>query len=438
MKLNKHHIGALTAFIALTLAACGGGGTTSPVPSGTPPAPPPGPLTLISSTQNVQVPSTNGVTGVVSVPGGTGTINVAVTSTPPSGSVALQSAVRSAAVKTQAASSDSPLVYVAITASASATLNGVPGMTLNLPPTVPSGSVFEALWNGAQWITVGVAGTVSGSTVTLAGSTTAQTIAAGAPLYLVAYVGVTQAGVQSNVIVDGGFETEGATGFAGATNGWAACSYTHVNAESTSPPATPNPAITGKVTAVLVSATSPPFTVGATPRPTATPGATAPPSVAPAVNTGTYAALTYTGTGADTTYGRSLTGANGICQTFVVPASGVLSLAVREGGDESTGFGDQEAVIVTGPVSALAAAAPSPIPVFSELNATVPSQTASQAPYVKKGPFALTLPPPMGLGIPIGTTVTLFLGTYDNGPSNTFGEYMFVDDVSVMGFLPQH
>jgi hypothetical protein len=444
MKLKKRHLGALTALVALALAACGGGGTPGgfAVPNGTPPAAPAGTLALISSAQSVAVPSTNGASGVVTIPAGTGSVNVAVSSSPPAGSVALQSAVRSvvtASLKPQSTGPDTPLVYVAVTASATATISGVPGFTLTFS-SPPAGSVFEALWNGAQWITVGSAGTVSGSTVTLAGSSTTQTVTPGTPLYLVAYVGVTQAGVQSNVIVDGGFETEGAaSAFAGATTGWAACSYTHPNTEATSPPATPNPQITGKITAVLVSAISPAFTVGATPKPTATPVVTPAPTVTPAVNTGSYAALTYTGTGADTTYGRSTNGANGVCQTFVVPASGVLSLAVKEGGDESgITFGDQEATLFRGGLTALAGAAPSPIPVFAELNATVPTPTTSPAAYVKKGPFALTLAPPMGLGLPIGTTVTLFVGTYDNGSSNTFGEYMLVDDVSVLGYLPQH
>jgi hypothetical protein len=439
MKLNKQHLGALTALIALTLSACGGG-NTAPVPQGTPPAPPPGPLALLATTQNVQIPSTNGATGVVSIPGGTGTVNVAITSTAPSGSVALQSLVRTASVKTEATSSDSPLVYVAITSSATSTLKGVPGMTLNLPSTAPAGSVFEALWNGAQWITVGTAGTVSGSTVTLAGSTTAQTVTPGAPLFLVAYVGVTQSGVQSNVIVDGGFEIEGAAhAFAGATNGWAACSYAHPNAASTAAAPTPVPAVTGTpITSVLVSSTSANFTVGATPKPTATPPVPTPaPTITPAIHGGSFAALTYTGTGADTSYGKSKTaGANGICQTFVVPVSGVLTLFANEGGDEEATDGDQEGTLFVGGLSALAAASPSPISVFSDLNATVPVVTPT-ATYVQKGPFALTLAPPMGLGIAAGTTVTLFLGTFDNDSSNTFGEYMFVDDVSLMGFLPQ-
>jgi hypothetical protein len=326
---------------------------------------------------------------------------------------------------------------------------GVPGFTLTLPSAPAAGTVFEALWNGAQWITVGKTGTISGNTVTLAGSSTAQTIVPGAPLFLVAYEGITLPGVQSNVIVDGGFETEGAAGaFAGATSGWAACSYAHVDpsGEAASPsPANPSPTptlvpaiATASITADLVSSTSKSFTVGATPKPgsTASPAPTPAPIVTPAIHGGSFAALTYTGTGADTSFLKSKTGANGLCQTFVVPVGATLTMFVNEGGDEDAGFGDQEATLFVGGLSALAAAAPAPISLFNELNATVPSATSSPAAYTQKGPFALTEAPPMGFGITPGTTVTLFVGTFDDGPSNKFGEYMFVDDVSVTGFLP--
>src|ERR1700722_17582904 len=198
---RNNSLAVLVALVALMLAACGGGGGgTTPVVSGTPPAPPPGNLALIASVQNVAVPPTNGTNGVVSVPGGTGTVNVAVSATAPAGTAALQSLVRSngQSAGTQAAGGDSPLVYVTISSSASATLNGVPGFALNLP-SAPTTSVFEALWNGAQWITVGKAGTVNGTTVTLAGTTTTQTVIPGAPLFVVAYEGVSLTGTQSNV-----------------------------------------------------------------------------------------------------------------------------------------------------------------------------------------------------------------------------------------------
>jgi hypothetical protein len=435
--IKQHTLGALTALVALMLAACGGGGGSSPVVFGTPPAPLPGSIALIASVQNVAVPPANGTSGVVTLPAGTGTVNVAVSATSPTGTSALQSVVRNAqSAQAESASTDSPLVYVSISTSSTATLNGVPGFTLTLAAT-PSASVFEALWNGAQWITVGKAGTVSGTTVTLAGSATAQTVTPGSPLFVVAYEGVSLAGVQSNVIVDGGFETEGAaSAFAGASAGWAKCSYAHVDAGSSASAPTPIPAIAAtSVTADLVSATTASFTVGATPKPAST--TTPAPVVAPASHSGSFAALTYTGTGAETSLARSTVGANGICQTFVVPVAGVLTMFVNEGGDESGNFGDQEATLFTGGLSALAAPSPAPIIVFDELNASVPSTTASPAPYVQRGPYALTLAPPMGLGIAPGTTATLFIGTFDDGPSNKFGEYMFVDDVSLMGFVPQ-
>jgi hypothetical protein len=200
--------------------------------------------------------------------------------------------------------------------------------------------------------------------------------------------------------------------------------------------ATPVPAVSpAAVTADLVSATSPTFGNGATPKPGST--STPAPTVTPSINGGSFAALTYTGTGANVPYGVAKTGANGICQTFVVPVSGVLSMFVNEGGDESANRGDQEATLFVGGLSALALPSPAPIPVFNDLNATVPTTSSPNGPYVKRGPYALTLASPMGLGIAPGTTVTLFIGTFDNGPSNVFGEYMFVDDVSLMGFLPQ-
>jgi len=439
--MKPNYLGSLAALIALALAACGGGGGSTPQqPFAAPSAPLPGSLALISSVQNVAVVSTNGASGVVAVPAGTGTVNVAVSGTSPMGTAALQSVARSAqSLHTASTGTDTALVYVSISTSSTATLNGVPGLTLTLP-AAPTTSVFEALWNGAQWITVGKAGTVNGSTVTLAGTSAAQTVTAGSPLFVVAYEGVSLAGVQSNVVVDGGFETEGAANAfasaASAASGWVKCSYAHVDAGSKAVSPTPVPAVVANnVTADLVSATTASFTVGATPKPGST--ATPAPVVAPATNGGSFAALTYTGTGADTSFAKSSTGANGLCQTFVVPVAGVLSMFVNEGGDESPNDGDQEATLFIGGLAALAASSPAPINVFNELNATVPVTGAAPSPYVERGPYALTEPSPMGLGIAPGTTVTLFVGTFDDGPSNKFGEYMFVDDVSLTGFVPQ-
>jgi hypothetical protein len=162
------------------------------------------------------------------------------------------------------------------------------------------------------------------------------------------------------------------------------------------------------------------------------------------------AALTYTGGQAVAAYygipspapsaliaAANLAGANGICQTFVVPVNAVLTLNVNEGGYEQAGDGDdQEATLFIGGISALSGS-PSPIPVFSELNAyykTSPAPNPSTSPnlstYQPRGPYTLST---INAALTPGTTVTLFLGTYDNEPSYTYGEFMLVDDVSVFG-----
>jgi len=177
----------------------------------------------------------------------------------------------------------------------------------------------------------------------------------------------------------------------------------------------------------LISASSAGFTVGyASPSPY--------PTVSPRPNTGdTYAALAYTGTGADTTFsGTSGKGANGICQTFTVPQNAVLTMNVNEGGYESSiAYGDQEAYLFMGGASALTAES-SPIQLFSELNTQSYSQTpADVGNWTERGPYTLT--GTNGLGLTAGQTVTLFIGTYDNGPSTHYGEYILIDDVSVLG-----
>jgi hypothetical protein len=231
----------------------------------------------------------------------------------------------------------------------------------------------------------------------------------------------TPAPTATNVLVDPGFETEGA---AMAFSAWTQCSYPHPVASGTAVPA-----LTTGITGALVSASSPTFTIGATPAPPATPLAV----VQPSAHGGTYAALTYTGTGADSTVFPPATvavksntagGANGICQTFVVPENAELSVYVNEGGDESTPYGDQEATLFAG--SNLTTA--TPITVFQELN-TQNSMTETNG-YVLRGPYAITAAP---YGLAPGTVATLFLGTFDTEPSNKYGEYMMVDDASVVG-----
>jgi hypothetical protein len=160
-------------------------------------------------------------------------------------------------------------------------------------------------------------------------------------------------------------------------------------------------------------------------------------TVQPSAHGGTYAALTYSGTGADsaifppaTTAVASNTngGANGICQSFTVPQNAVLNVYVNEGGYESGvpgKYGDQEATLFAGTNLGTA----TPITVFQDLNTSYPPSTATNG-YVLRGPYALTGAP---YNLVPGTTATLFLGTYDSEPSNKYGEFMEVDDASVVG-----
>jgi hypothetical protein len=194
--------------------------------------------------------------------------------------------------------------------------------------------------------------------------------------------------------------------------------------------------VTGTIAADFVSASSPPFTEGSYPGPTNTSTPTA--TVHPSVHGGSYAALAYTGTGANavifapnTAAVKSTAGENGICQTFTVPAAASLTLYVDEGGYESnsatTIYGDQEATLFAGPMSAMASA--SPIPLFSELN-TYEQNMSAETGYTEKGPYALTGAP---YNLAAGSTATLYIGTFDSDPSTKYGEWIEADDVSITG-----
>lgn len=224
----------------------------------------------------------------------------------------------------------------------------------------------------------------------------------------------TPAPTATNVIVDGGFETEGAAKM--TFSSWLPCSYLDGG----------TPALTSGITADVVSATDPSFTVDSSPVTT----------IATTPDTGTYAALTYTGTGANDVIFPPNTaavasngkgGANGICQTFVVPQNAMLTMNVNEGGYESKpSYGDQEADLFVGSNTS-----GTPIPLFDELvtQAGQASNTATDT-YTAKGPYALTGAP---YSLSAGQTVTLFIGTYDSEPDAKYGEYMLVDNVAVVG-----
>jgi hypothetical protein len=238
----------------------------------------------------------------------------------------------------------------------------------------------------------------------------------------------------NNALKDGDFES----GAFNATAGWTACSIAHPNVTSTAAPSpTPFAAIgtASTVGALYASTTTAPFQGNPTPAPSTT----------PAIFAGNFSALTYSGTLAQTVFEPAPgtktgpAGANGICQTVVIPAGASLSMFVNEGGSDSgLGFADQEADIIpaTGP------GAGTPIRLFLELNdsknagaaetgGTPAGQTATAGgTYLMKGPYALTAAP---YNIAAGTSAQLFIGSFDSEPSTSFGVYMFVDDVNLTG-----
>ena len=220
---------------------------------------------------------------------------------------------------------------------------------------------------------------------------------------------------------DTGFESG-----AFSSTAWTACSIPHaVPSPSPGSSATPFPVVpSASIGAAIVSPSSSPFQVAATPAAATT----------PTVNSGTFAALTYSGTGAQTTYTNmgaktGPAGANGVCQTFTVPTSGVLSMYVNEGGsDTGLQYADQEADIISSSGTSTN--------LFYELNdpnyAGTNGATAGGT-WVQKGPYNLTAAP---YNLTVGQSYTLFAGSFDSDPGAKYGVYMFVDDVTLTGTAP--
>ena len=142
--------------------------------------------------------------------------------------------------------------------------------------------------------------------------------------------------------------------------------------------------------------------------------------------------MTFSGTGAQTVYETNgskagLAGANGICQTFTVPTSAVLTMYVNEGGsDTGLKYADQEADLVSssGVTTNL----------FLELNdppnAGNSGYTDSGGTWEERGPFNLTAAP---YNFTPGQSLTLFIGAFDSDPSKYYGVYVFVGEATVTG-----
>jgi hypothetical protein len=183
-------------FVAALVTACGVAACSSGGTVGT--TLPPGPgggggtnissITLTGSTQSVPLPAFAGLSGTVSVPSGTGTAQLTVSTSPGGGAVGIQTGDKRPATAANAA-----LAYLTITATGGPlTISGIPGASITLA-SAPSGSVYEALGtlNGTYfyWHSVGSALSVTGAVVTVPTIPGSVTIAAGQSLYIAIYKG---------------------------------------------------------------------------------------------------------------------------------------------------------------------------------------------------------------------------------------------------------
>lgn len=379
---------ALTAILAVGVAACSGASNTviDPLPHG--PA--------LSTTGTVITGTgVNGVTSSVTVTG-SGNVNATESTTPPGSLPAIQSAARASAaataaataaaggataqaVKPAAAVTNTALVYLAITATSATSITGLAAASYTFA-NAPAGSVFQAYYNGTQWVTLGGAGNVSGTTVTFGAVTISPTVslAAGQSLFIAVYTGgvlatpspsptatatasptaspAAVASASPPAIADASFEsgTVGTFGSSVSSTGWTQCIISSVAnvpaysggingltgqpyAAATVPPLsafTPVPNSTPQASIVTVGATaatpnpSPvPTAVNATPNPTQT--------TVPDASAGTKVAQLG---GLYTSFNAADYAYNGLCQNLTVAAASTLKAKVFVNGNESSGF----------------------------------------------------------------------------------------------------
>lgn len=345
--------------LAVTVAACSSGGTSSSPSAGTQGL---GSATLNANSQAATLPASGSISGIITYPGGSGSVTAATATAAPGSLTPLQSIARSAASARKSASAPAniPIVYITISSTAGATLNSAPAFVVNSPTTV-TGTAYEAYWNGTEWITVGSAGTISavsggGSQVSVGGGGPSITIAAGASAYFVVYTGgvvpyVAPSPVPSpspapssagtNLIADPGFETGGGayTPFNGtlnsaaphvtngtiSTTGWTQCSVSAIGT---------NVSFSGGIngnSGPYTSATAPPVskfepeateTIGTTISSSGSPlaegtAAPVPPLASVVVHGGSYAAVLG---GVFSGYNFSDFAYNGLCQNVAIPA----------------------------------------------------------------------------------------------------------------------
>jgi hypothetical protein len=91
---------------------------------------------------------------------------------------------------TASSSPNTPVAYVTVTAQGAVTLSSA-SFSVSPTATIPSGTCYLAFWNGAQWVTIGSAATVSSGVITVSTGTVNPpiSIAAGGSYYFAIYTG---------------------------------------------------------------------------------------------------------------------------------------------------------------------------------------------------------------------------------------------------------
>lgn len=336
-----------------------------------------------------------------------------------------------------------------VIASASLTFSTAPAWSVTVATPISGASYFIAYYDPtvSNW-NIYAGGNPQGSPgptatnvvylFTPAATASPMTIPSGAPganFALVAITGTTPTPVPTptpipsypDIVQDNNFTVEGTAGAwtLNSATGWTPCS----DPEETP---TPRPTATQAVAPTITNSINVGFNHAAVnPEPTPYGGVQ-------------YAALI--GRALGTTGPDEPRGAYGICQQVTIPSNPYMSMAVLEGGNDSTGYILQRASLVVGGTLTLAtdssptnpyyviSGATSEVQLFSDYTCT--GQAAGQSyqnctgspttpTWVVKGPYTTPLQPLEN------QTVILFIGTWgksgDSGSS--YGVFMYVDNV---------
>ncbi|MGD0050612.1 MAG: hypothetical protein ABSD03_02185 [Vulcanimicrobiaceae bacterium] len=331
-----------TVLAAAALAAC-----TTSNPNNSYIAPPSGPvnagpLALSGTPEQQQLPGADGITGVVTYSGGTGTVTATTSTTAPAATIP----VNPSALRRAKSGFSQTVFYVTISSQAGATLGGLPGIALVLPS--PAATPYEeAQFSGTAWTNV-ESGSVSGNSVQFASTNKPITIAAGGALYLAFYQGnnpeptptptPTPEATPTNMISQPNFDSGTAVVYMTPSappvptgTGWTQCSITAVASNAPVPinhpvsSYTPDP---NETPAAVVMAAGATLAVGSSsPHPTQT--------TVPTFNSVPYAAVFG---GVFSNYYAEDFGYDGLCQAITMPLGAALSMEIFANGNDGATY----------------------------------------------------------------------------------------------------